>query len=295
MDGALLIDVDSTIPNLALMHISTWRKSEGLRTGFNLNDPSEVWASVIFHKNKHLTDGLRWIYPNAKIDIGGGGYDLHKNLPQEVDLMMPDYSLYPEWGSDLGFTSRGCIRNCHFCVVPKKEGTFRINQHPKEFHLPGHKSAVYMDNNILANRDWFFEVTDWCLSNQIKVDFNQGLDIRLMSDEIAERIAELHPLKLWHFAFDSLVYRESVERGIKMLDRAGVNLRSSTNWYVYMHDDADFESALTRCEVLRSHNCLPYVMVNRDSPRTQRMTNLKRWTRPQIFFQTDYQDYKVGY
>ena len=73
MDGALLVDIDSTIPNLALMHISTWRKSEGIRTGFNISDPSEVWASVIFHKNKHLVDGLKWMYPQAKIDIGGGG------------------------------------------------------------------------------------------------------------------------------------------------------------------------------------------------------------------------------
>lgn len=73
MGGALLIDIDSTIPNLALMHISTWRKTEGLETGFRISDPEEVWASVVFHKNRHLVDGLRWIYPTAKIDIGGGG------------------------------------------------------------------------------------------------------------------------------------------------------------------------------------------------------------------------------
>lgn len=70
---ALLIDVDSTIPNLALMHISTWRKSEGYETGFHIEDPDEVWASCIFHKNAHKLDGLRYFYPDAKIDIGGGG------------------------------------------------------------------------------------------------------------------------------------------------------------------------------------------------------------------------------
>lgn len=69
---ALLIDVDSTIPNLALMHISTWRKSEGYETGFHIEDPDEVWASCIFHKNAHKLDGLRYFYPDAKIDIGGG-------------------------------------------------------------------------------------------------------------------------------------------------------------------------------------------------------------------------------
>lgn len=71
MAGALLIDVDSTIPNLALMHISTWRKSLGIPTGWSIQDPSEVWASCIFHKNAHKLDGLGFWYPNAVIDRGG--------------------------------------------------------------------------------------------------------------------------------------------------------------------------------------------------------------------------------
>lgn len=73
MTKALLIDVDSVIPNLALMHISAWRKSLGIETGFNIPDPDEVWASCVFHKNKHKMDGLKFWYPNAKIDLGGGG------------------------------------------------------------------------------------------------------------------------------------------------------------------------------------------------------------------------------
>lgn len=72
MSKALLIDVDSTIPNLALMHISTWRRQEGFETGFNVKDPDEVWASVIFSWNRHKVDGLPFYYPGAKIDFGGG-------------------------------------------------------------------------------------------------------------------------------------------------------------------------------------------------------------------------------
>lgn len=71
---ALLINIDSTIPNLALMHISTWRKSFGFDTGFHFADPDEVWASCIFFKNAHKVDGLKFLYPDAKIDIGGGGF-----------------------------------------------------------------------------------------------------------------------------------------------------------------------------------------------------------------------------
>ncbi len=291
---SLLIDVDSTIPNLALMHISTWRKLEGFETGFNISDPDEVWASVIFKANRHKVDGLRFYYPNAQIDIGGSGYDLKKKLPDEVSIMMPDYSIYPECDYDLGFTTRGCDRGCYFCIVPKKEGRFRINQHPSEFHDPSHRKIVLMDNNILLDKDWFFKVTDWILQNDLKVDFNQGLDIRLMDRDIAKRIAELRPIDWWHFAFDSMDYQDEVISGIEMLKDAGVDIRHRTNWYVYLHNDAAYEDALERCNILRGLNALPYIMVNRDSPRTQRMTDLKRWTRPQIFFSVPFDMYRAG-
>ena len=82
MEGgsALLVDLDQARPNLALMHISTWRKALGFETGFRITDPDEVWASVVFSWNRHKADGLRYWYPNARIDIGGGGF----RPPQET-------------------------------------------------------------------------------------------------------------------------------------------------------------------------------------------------------------------
>lgn len=295
MTKTLLIDIDSTIPNLALMHISTWKKAQGNEVGFGIIDPDEVYASIVFKKNKHTADGLRFLYPDAKIDVGGCGYDLHKNLPSEVDLMMPDYSLYPKWQSDLGFTTRGCGRNCYFCIVPKKEGKFHINQHPREFHDPSHKSIVLMDNNVLWDKEWFFEITDWMLKNNLAVDFNQGLDLRLMDGDIAKRIAELKPLHYWHFAFDNINYKDDVIKGIGLLKDAGVGIRNKCNVYVYLHDDSQMEDALERCQILKELGTLPYIMVNREAKRTQRMTDLKRWTRPQIFFSTDFENYRRGY
>lgn len=291
MAGALLIDVDSKIPNLALMHISTWRKMEGLETGFNISDPSEIWASCVFKKNKHLTDGLKLMYPNAKVDIGGSGIDLEKKLPDFVTELMPDYSLYG-CDYDLGFTSRGCNRSCYFCIVHKKEGRFNIVQHPAEFHEASHKSIVLLDNNILFDKDWFMEVTDWILKNNLKVDFNQGLDIRLIDGDIAQRLKELKPIKCWHFAFDDLNYQDDVIKGIEILRSKGINIKNKTNWYVYLNDDSAHDDALERCEILRNLNALPYLMINQDAIRTQRMTNLRRWTRPWIFFSIPYKEYK---
>ena len=292
MSGALLIDVDSIIPNLALMHISTWRKSLGIDTGFNISDPDEVWASIVYNKNRHLADGLKSIYPNARIDIGGSGYNLDKNLPEEVDLMMPDYSLYPKCDYDLGFTSRGCARHCHFCIVPRKEGKFRRSQHPREFHIPNHKKIVLMDNNILLDTDWFFEVTDWILKCGLSVDFNQGLDIRLLSPDVAERLAKLTPISTWHFAFDSLNYRDSVERGIAMLRGAGVDVRHRAIFYVYLGSDSQFRDAYDRCMLLRNWGTSAFLMIDPTAKRTQRMTDLKRWCIPQLFWSTTLEDYQ---
>ena len=292
----LLVDVDSTIPNLALMHISSWRKGLGDEVGFNVADPDRVYASCVFDWNRHKTDGLRFLYPDAEIDIGGSGISLSQSerIPSEVWSMMPDYSLYPECDYDLGFTTRGCIRNCHFCVVPKKEGKIHRNQHPSEFHHPGHKKAVWMDNNILAMRDWFFEVTDWLLKNRIAVDFNQGLDVRLMDSEITDRLAELKPVNQWRIAFDSMLYREPLERALKMMDRSGVSLRHKVEAYVYVHDGTQVDDAVERCNILRSYGVMPYPMFNRHAKRTQAMTDLKRWTRPWIFYTVGWDEYRRG-
>ena len=216
---------------------------------------------------------------------------MSKTLPKEVDLMMPDYSIYPDCDYDLGFTSRGCNRNCYFCIVPRKEGKFHVNQHPSEFHHPNHKKIVLMDNNILFDKDWFFEVTDWILANNMKVDFNQGIDIRLMDMDVARRLVELRPIDRWHFAFDSMDYKDDVIKGIEMLNNAGLSVRGKANWYVYLHNDSQFNDALERCKILRENNAMPYIMVNRETKRTKRMTDLKRWTRPQIFFMTDFEHY----
>lgn len=292
---ALLIDVDSKIPNLALMHISAWRRSEGLETGWDVEDPDEVWASIVFEKNRHACDGLAEKYPNAKIDIGGGGYDYRKHLPEEVDLMMPDYSIYPSIDYSVGFTTRGCDRNCFFCHVREKEGRFRVVQHPSGFHDRRFKKTMILDNNILLDKTWFFEVTDWLIENKVKADICQGLDIRLMDAETAKRLAVTPMWKPLHFAFDSEAYEDKVVEGIDILNRNGVKCRNRAMFYVYCDGDHDFESALYRCKRLRELNVMPYLMRNRNAEQTRRMTVLSRWCRPWFFFKVPWEDFARTY
>lgn len=188
-----LIAVDSVIPNLALMKVAKWHKLHHDKVGFDIEDPDKVYISCVFKKNHDLAEAIAKEYPNAIVDIGGSGYDLDTRLPAGWDLLEPDYEIYPACDYDLGFTTRGCNRACYFCIVPRKEGNFHIVQHPKDFHSPNHKCVVLMDNNILFDKDWFFDITDWMIENKLKVDFNQGLDIRLIDDEVAQRLHELKP------------------------------------------------------------------------------------------------------
>jgi hypothetical protein len=163
----LLIDVDSVIPNIALAKISAYHKSHGDSVTFikglnpaskldNWSDPwDEVYISCVFARNKDAAMALAKQFPNSEVNIGGTGIDLVTELPPEIERMMPDNSIYHEIYpktryTSFGFTMRGCLRQCPFCVVPKKEG----KAHPvadiydiwnKEAE---HTHLVLFDNNI---------------------------------------------------------------------------------------------------------------------------------------------------
>lgn len=291
-EKVLLVDVDSKIPNLALMKTSAYYRSQGCEVGFHVSDPDMVYASVIFKHSRHKTDGLRFYYPQATIDIGGSGYDLHKTLPKEIECMQPDYGLYPDCDYYLGFTSRGCIRHCPFCIVPIKEGQFRVTSHISEIcHGEDFQKCVLMDNNILADREHFFETADWLIENNISVDFNQGLDTRLFDQEIADKLAELKRWRGYRIAFDSMAYKPSVLKAIEMMRTAGISLKHDVMCYVYCDSDADVDDAVERCRILKNAGVTAYAMLNLDVPRTPRMQKLKDWTRPWAFWSCDYDDY----
>lgn len=189
-----IVDIDSIIPNLALMQISAHHKQQGDIVGFDIEDPDLIYISCIFSKNASLARGIQTLYPDADVILGGSGfYDVNnltnanfkREIPVSAQKIKPDYSLYPKAEYDLGFTTRGCFRKCPFCIVREKEGNIHKWQHISEFHDPKHKIVHLLDNNIYAIRDWFFENTDYCINNNLKLRVLPGFDIRILTDEIA--------------------------------------------------------------------------------------------------------------
>ena len=295
----LLIDVDSTIPNLALMKISAYHKAKGdnvaliklnlkRREKVNLIEkPDKIYISVIFKKNKQAVDDLVEQYPDLEIDIGGSGYDLKKELPPEIEAMRPDYTLYPEFDYSIGFSSRGCFRKCHFCIVHEKEGNFRRVQHPQQWYNPKFRKITFLDNNILADKEWFMQIADWCLSKGLKAWFTQGLDIRLVDSEIAKRLFEIRNHHMLSFAWDSMKDESAVRKGIELLKQAGFTkskLRSKVQFYIYVDSDDDYESGVYRCRELKKLGCNTYVMFNIENEQTPRINALKRWSKGKVYF-----------
>ncbi|GAI38731.1 unnamed protein product, partial [marine sediment metagenome] len=138
-------------PNLALMKLSAFHKARGdeVYLNFPLERPDITYASCVFTWNKKRISTA----PNEAV-VGGSGIDLTTELPPEVEHIMPDYSLYPRVDFSLGFTSRGCIRKCPWCIVPEKEGQIKPRSRIYEFWDRRHRKITLLDNNLLAAPNW---------------------------------------------------------------------------------------------------------------------------------------------
>jgi len=149
------------------------------------------------------------------------------------------------------FTTRGCPRHCPFCIVPKIEPEFiELDDFPIR--------PIICDNNILASSDYHFDMVMEKLSDLENIDFNQGLDARLLTKERAEKLAKLK-LKTARLAFDSLGYEKSFVKGLKLLNDAGIPGKKITV-YVLINFRETPEQALYRLEKVRELGAWPFPM-----------------------------------
>jgi uncharacterized protein YecE (DUF72 family) len=148
-----------------------------------------------------------------------------------------------------------------------------------------------MDNNWLANEEWFFETSDWIIDKKLKL-IEHGMDIRLLNPQIAEQISKLRLFRNIKFAYDHISLEEHVKKGISLLKDSEINVRSNVLFYVYVDSDLEYESGVKRCRQLKEWGTTPFVMFNNNNKRTKRIRKLQRWAnRPEIFWSIDIDHY----
>jgi len=255
----LLFDLDinkerNPFPNLALMKLSAYHKARGdeVFLNFPLCQPDLTYASCVF---TWKAKGLNLL--KAGIIKGGSGIDLTTELPPEVEHTMPDYHLYPNVDFSLGFSSRGCIRKCPPCIVPEKEGYIKAWARIYEFLDPRYKRLLLLDNNFLAAPNWQETMYD-LIAEDLEVDINQGLDIRLLNEDNLYYLKKLRTKQL-RFAFDHISSEPAVRQGIELLLKHGIPSRK-LSFYVLIGFKDD-ETALDRMEILKSYKVSVYPMI----------------------------------
>lgn len=230
-------------PNYALMKISAWHKARGdiVEWWFPLGLFDRVYSSKIFD----FTPENPYLPPDTI--KGGTGYGLFTELAPEIDGMFPDYSIYPECDYAIGYLTRGCVRRCRWCVVPKKEGDIRPYRSWQDLVRTDTDKLVLMDNNILAC-DYGIEQLAGLIGSGYKIDLNQGMDARLVTPEVADILAKLKWITSLRFSCDQESQIEPLLRTCELLVARGVK---PYRVFVYLLVTADLDSASRRVEALK--------------------------------------------
>lgn len=300
-----LIDVDGhNFPNLALMRISAWHKAQG--------DEVEWWWSDFIHydivyMSKIFSEAYSKDVPeplNAdKVIKGGTGYQIHlvngrevydkesdHKLPDEVERMFPDYSIYPQFDFAVAMTTRGCPRGCAFCHVAAKEGRCSVKVANVGDFWNGQKHIEVLDPNITACKDKH-ELFLQYAETKATVTFNQGLDIRMLTDQDIEDINKIN-IKELHFAWDDP--KDDLEgkfrkwaNGFKRNSHLGIV-------YCLTNFNSTMEENLYRIYTLRDLGFDPYVMVYDKPHASKEVRRLQRWCNNKIIFKSckKFEDYR---
>lgn len=299
-----LIDVDGhNFPNLALMRISAYHKAQG--------DEVEWWWSDFVHydivyKSKIFSDAYtkdEYDPLNAeKVIKGGTGYcislvdgkevfnkEKNTNLPPEIEKCFPDYSIYPQYDFAVAMTSRGCPNGCAFCHVGAKEGRCSVKVADVSDFWNGQSEIKVLDPNITAcaeKRDLFKQYVD----TKAKIDFTQGLDIRLLTDE---DVADINRMRIGtiHFAWDNA--KQDLKPRFEWFAK---NFRRNSDLgmvYCLTNFNSTLDEDLYRIYTLRDLGYDPYVMIYNKPSAPREIRRLQRWCNNKWIFKScpDFRDY----
>ena len=237
-----------TFPNLALMKISAYHKAK--------EDHVEWWNPLYRYDRIYSSKVFDFtpVDPYLPDDAirGGTGYSdipIDKTLPDEVDNMFSDYSIYPECDYAIGYLTRGCINKCRWCVVPRKEGNIRPYRKWQEIVRNDTDILVLMDNNILAI-EYGIHQLESLIGSGYRIDLNQGMDARLVTEEVADILSRLDWIRHIRFSCDQKSQIESVQRTIELLQAYGVR---PYRVFIYILVTADIQDAAERVEALKKY------------------------------------------
>lgn len=309
-----LIDVDShNYPNLPLMKLSAWHKQQG---------DEVMWYEPLFHSYGEPLDKVymskvfsfspdyEYCINAKEVVKGGSGYcislkdgkevfDKSKDieLPYEIEHIYPDYSLYNITDTAYGFLTRGCPRGCHFCHVACKEGLKSHKVADLSEFWRGQKNIVLCDPNILACKD-SNDLLQQLIDSKAWIDINQGLDIRLMTEDRARLIKQMK-IKELHFAWDRYEDKDIVVPKFKMFKEVtGIDIRKLIV-FVLCGFDTTIEQDLERIYTLRDLGYWAYVMLydKEHIPKGHKLRKMARWVNNRFIFAKceRFEDYLSNY
>ena len=291
-------------PSLPLMKLSAYHKAIGdeVEMYMPINQYDLVYASKVFS----FTDDIdtNSVIQADEVRRGGTGYcinvkngrevfDNSKNssLPREIEHIYPDYALYPQYKYAVGFLTRGCPRNCGFCVVGEKEGLCSKQVADLDEFWRGQKEIKLLDPNILAcenNESLLKQLAE----SKARVDFTQGLDIRLTNPDNIELLNKIKVTML-HFAWDNP--KQDLTKYFRRFSEH-TKIKSDRNKVVYVltNYNSTLEEDLYRIYKLRELGYSPYVMIYQKENAPREIRRLQRWVNCRwIFHSVDrFEDYK---
>lgn len=287
-----LHDSDKTgFPNLALMKLSAHHKAAG--------DTVEWWLPIVQYDRVYSSKVFTFTpeetaLPDCTVK-GGTGYGILDKLPPDVEEMFPDYSIYPDVDYAIGYLTRGCIRKCPWCIVPRKEGYIHAASTWREIKRPDSKKILFLDNNVLACSHGIAQIEDM-IGQDVRIDFNQGLDARLIDSDIAAILSKVKWIRSIRMSCDTDAMLDVVLGAIDLLKQHGIK-----PWRIFVYLLVqDIPSAEHRALALRDAGVDVFAQPYRDFENriepTKEQKAFARWVnRKEIFKRCQsFAEYKRG-
>ena len=288
-------------PSLPLMKLSSYHKAQGDTVEFitDMGQYDKVYLSKVFNLpaiKKIQQQAPRFIA--SEWVLGGTGYAIeivdgkevfhkerHFNLPDHIEHLYPDYSLYPDHADTAyGFLTRGCCNACGFCIVSQKEGRCSIQVADLDEFWMGQKKIKLLDPNILAckGRD---RLLQQLVDSKARVDFTQGLDARFITTDVVQQLNRMKVQSI-HFAFDFMKNEQAILRGLRCFNDHYEKPRWNLNCYVLTNYDTTPEEDWYRVRKIQELGFHPDVRVYQKGTQSQFITDLARWSNNRLFYKS---------